>query len=86
MGDGLAREFVRRTREHLAARSKRPAFDYDLGQSFQNLGRLIPPALADEVEPIGQADTGRFDPPIHQFDQFVETLRFRREMHQEFAR
>jgi hypothetical protein len=86
MGEALAREVVRRVREVVAALDRKPRLDPHFWTFLPRLGRLVPPDLAGEVE----AET--FDTPDrlayfrNYFDQFVETLRFRREMHQEFAR
>ena len=84
MGEPLAREVLRRIREEVAGRGEKPNFDQFFWVFVMGLGRYVPPALADEVE--GVAASGELDFLGQFFDQFVNTLRFRREMHQEFAR
>ena len=50
------------------------------------LGRLVPPDLGHEVEAGPIAAPNEPDYFALCLNPFVETLRFRREMHQEFAR
>jgi hypothetical protein len=84
IGEELAREVLRRIREEVAGRSEKPKFNQFLWTYVSGLGLRVPPSLADEIEGIAATDElvvlGQY------FDQFVNTLRFRCEMHQEFAR
>lgn len=83
MGEALGRELIRRVREETVTPRPKPNFDHFFWSFVLGLGRLMPPALADEAATIAHESLGF----VGQFlDQFVETLRFRREMHQEFAR
>jgi hypothetical protein len=85
MGEAPAREVVRRVREAVPALDKKPRLDPQFWTFLQGLGRLVPPDLADEVE-AGTIDASDRFAYFRQYaERFVETLRFRREMHQEFA-
>jgi hypothetical protein len=84
ISEELAREVLRRIREEVAGRSEKPNFNQFLWTYVSGLGTRVPPGLADEVE--GVAATGDLAVLGRYFDEFVNTLRFRREMHQEFAR
>jgi hypothetical protein len=84
IGEELAREVLRRIREEVVGRGEKPNFNQFLWSYVSGLGLRVPPSLADEVEDVAATDElvvlGQF------FNQFVNTLRFRREMHEEFAR
>jgi hypothetical protein len=86
MGEELAREVLRRIEARLAASEKILRYDHNVSLFFHGLGRLIPPALADEVDAGPIAAPNEPDYFALCLNPFVETLRFRREMHQEFAR
>ncbi len=61
----------------------RKRYDYQLWSFVRELGRLLPHEMADEVEQ-GWPDEGGY--LTDTLNQMIETLRFRHEMHQEFAR
>jgi hypothetical protein len=86
IGETLARELIRRVREEDTAPKIRMSDVFDYATFLKNLGRLVPPVLADEFE-LGAAGASRPSGLRGQYyGQFVEILRLRRDMHQELAR
>ncbi len=85
MGEAPAREIVRRIWEEVAAPVQKPRLDPYFWVFLQGFGRFVPPALADEIDAGSIADLDHGSFLGRAFHLFVETLRLRREMHQEFA-
>jgi hypothetical protein len=86
LGEATAREVLRRIWEEVAAPANKPTLDPIFWVVLNSLAQLVPPVLADEVDAGAVTGFDRSGFLGRAFDSFIETLRFRREMHQEFAR